>query len=98
MPEERFYCREHLKNVFAERVKLIQLREIPEVKVPRYEELSITKLWPKVKDLPSLQNFFPKKFIEGKTSIDRRFFFAVLAHRERALLQDLIYHGHKNRH
>ena len=80
--------------MFAERVKLLDLKDIPKLKVPFYDKLSIKKIMGKVKKMPLIAVYLPKAVIEKDAPINREFLFAIMSAKEPDLLNDLIYNAH----
>lgn len=91
MPDVRFYDKDHLKDICIENKKLLKLIDIPEIKVPLYNELSMDKILPKLKEINSeVLNYLPQKFIKGDAKLNRSFFYAVFAAVDKELLLELI--------
>ena len=42
--------KDFLKEVFAENKDLLQLKEVNWINVPLYDELSVIKIWPMIKE------------------------------------------------
>jgi hypothetical protein len=65
MPEDQM-TKDHLKAVLIGRKKLLKLKEVNEVVVPFYDELSVKAWYAKMLVRPELQPFFPDSFAKGR--------------------------------
>ncbi len=95
MPDFRCYNKDHLKDILAERVTLLDLKDVKSIQVPLFDELAIDKLMEKIKAINTITICLPRSFIEKKTKINRYFFFRVFATQEPELLNELIKNAHK---
>ena len=50
LPPEYMMNKDFLKEVFAEEKGLLELKEVQWIHVPRFDELSVIKLWPMTKE------------------------------------------------
>ena len=57
--------RDHLKQVLREEKVFLRMDQVNRVNVPKYDELSVKKLWPLVQGDPSFLRYFPDSFPEG---------------------------------
>ena len=46
--------KDYLKDIFAERKKLMKLVDVKLVAVPKYDEISVKNIWPMIKEDPVL--------------------------------------------
>ena len=69
--------KDFLRAVLADKKKLLKLSEVKMINVPKYEELSVKKLFPYLKDDPIFMMYLPDYFPKGHTP-DREYFFNVL--------------------
>ena len=53
--------KDFLKQVLNEQKKLLPLTDVKYVNVPRYDELSVRKFWPILRDDESFMKFMPDK-------------------------------------
>ena len=58
--------KDFLKEVFTNDKKLLTLKQINYINVPKYDELSVTILWPLLKDDEEFMQFFPSKLPKGR--------------------------------
>ena len=63
--------------------------------MPRYQELSVDKVWPLVREVEDLAQYFPD-YKENQLP-DRRFMFAILATFRFDQLDNMIKNANKNR-
>ena len=54
-----------IKLVLVEKKQLLALSEVKHVHMPKYEELSVKKLWPLVQGDAGFLVYFPDSFPEG---------------------------------
>ena len=65
MPNEMF-TREFQKALFKGDKKLMKLKEVDFISAPRYDELSVKKLYPILIELDGMKNHFPDKYAKGR--------------------------------
>ena len=63
--------------ILAGKKNLLKKKEVQEIKVPKYEELSVKTLYPQFTKDPEMMQFFPDEYPEGKGP-PRTYFFNVL--------------------
>ena len=66
-----------LRDIFADRKKLLPLAEVKLVNVPAYDELSVKQLWPQLSGEIGFMAYMPDKLPKGRLP-DRTYFFNVL--------------------
>ena len=69
--------KDFLRDVLAERKKLLKLQDVKLISVPKYEELSVKNLFPHLKNDPNFMMYLPDKYPKGHPP-DREYFFNVL--------------------
>ena len=69
--------KDFLKDVFANRKKLLKTDEVRVITVPRYDELSVKNLYDKLKSDEELMVYMPTNLAKSWT-IDRSYFHNVL--------------------
>ena len=77
LPDETVVTKDHLKAVFTGQKQLLKKSEVKEIKVPKYEELSVKTLYPQFTKDPEMMYFFPDTYPAGKGP-PRDYFFNVL--------------------
>ena len=55
---------------------MLKQNEITNIEIPKYEEFSVHKIWPLVKDALDLFEYFPN--YSSKQIPDRHFMFSIL--------------------
>ena len=75
---------------------LIKNADIKTISVPKYDELSVVNLLPRVKDNVEVMKFFPDRLPKGK-SISREYFFNVLNTTYPEYLRKMIEHANNQR-
>ena len=63
--------------------------------MPRYRELSVDKVWPLLKDVKTLNNYFPD--YNPNQLPDRKFMFTILSTFRFDVLNNMIKNANKNR-
>ena len=58
--------KDFLKEVLANDKKLMELKQVNYINVPKYDELSVTQIWPMLKDDAEFMQFFPSKLPKGR--------------------------------
>ena len=88
--------KDFLKDILAERKKLLRLDQVRRVNVPLYDELSVIKLWPMMQMDDTFMLYFPSKLSKNKVP-DREYFFNVLNTFQNDYITQLIKHAHEQR-
>jgi len=57
--------KDHMKQILIGNKRLLKLKEVNEVVVPHYDELSVKSWYPKMITRPELQPYFPERFAVG---------------------------------
>ena len=76
VPPEKMLNKDFLKKVLKEEKKLLSLKEVKYVNVPHYEELSVKKFWPILREDETLMKYMPE-FANVNTIPDRVYFWNV---------------------
>ena len=77
LPPDRMMNIEFLKAVLCEKKRLLKLKDVKFIFVPRYEELSVKNLLPHLQKQPDFMVYFPENFPKNHPP-DREYFFNVL--------------------
>ena len=88
--------KDFLKEVFTEEKVLLKLHEVKWRNVPLYDELSVVRLWPMMKEDKSFMRYFPAKLPKGRVP-DREYFFNILNTFHGPYLDQIIQHAHNQR-
>ena len=75
---------------------LIKNADIRTITVPKYDELSVTNLLPRVRENVNVMMYFPDSLPRGK-SINREYFFNVLNTKYPDYLKKMIAHANSQR-
>ena len=73
------------------------MNKLKPVNILRFEELSIKRIIPLIKDDPEVVKFFPDAFFEEGVAADRKYFFDVLATIRPEYVKDMVEHAFKQR-
>ena len=88
--------KDFLKDVLAEKKRLIPLKDVIFVNVPKYDELSVKNVWPMIQQDKELMAFFPDKMPKGRLP-DRDYTFNVLNTLREDYVGGIIKHAQKQR-
>ena len=70
----------HLQDILTDRKKYLSKKDVPQVTVPNWPELSLKKVWPKVRDLPTVQDYLPEEMDPSNPAkADRDFVWGILS-------------------
>ena len=69
--------KDFIKLVLVEKKQLLSLSEVKHVHIPRYEELSVKKLWPLMHNVKDFMVYMPDPSAEDRLP-DRQYFWNVL--------------------
>ena len=71
--------KDYLKLIFQDKKKLLKLANLRVVKVPKYDELSVKQVWPKMQAQEDLMLYFPDPLPDEKErEPDRTYMFNIL--------------------
>ena len=68
--------RDTLKEIFAGKKKLFKLKDVKFIAVPKYDEISVKKLYNKLIELDNMKDYFPNKYPKGR-QCDREYLFNI---------------------
>ena len=88
--------KDFLKEVFADKKRLLKLKEVKWINVPLYDELSVAKLWPLMQDDTNFMLYMPSKLPKGR-SPDRTYFFNIMNTLYENYVASIIEHANKQR-
>ena len=66
LPPEYMMNKDFLKEVLTEDKSLLRLDEVCRINVPLYDELSVIKIWPMMKQDQKFMLYFPSKMAKGR--------------------------------
>ncbi len=84
--------RDFMKQLLAEEKKLLELRAVRHVNMPRYDELSVKKFWPLMQKEVVFMLYMPDPMADGRLP-DREYFWNVLNTLQTEYVQRLIEHA-----
>ena len=76
VPPTNMINKDFLKKILKEEKKLLSLKEVKYVNVPRYDELSVKRFWPILREDNMLIKYMPDFLTEDKIP-DRVYFWNV---------------------
>ena len=68
VPPEKMLNRDFIKQLLTEEKKLLELREVRHVQVPRYDELSVKKFWPLMQPDAAFMQYMPDPTPDGRSA------------------------------
>ena len=74
---------------------MIKQKDITIFDVPRYEELSVSKIWPLIKKIDDIMEHFPD--YSSKQLLDRDYMFSILWTLRFSIIEKMVNDAHKNR-
>ena len=86
-----------LKDVYANRKKVLKKKQVDYISVPHFQELSVKRLWPDLKDDKEFNVFFNDEFPEQKVP-NREFFMNILNTIYPDYLKNIMSHASKERY
>ena len=69
--------KDFLRQVFVEEKRLLSLSDVRWIEMPRYDELSVTNLYPKLKADPQIMLYLPDRLPKGRLP-DRIYLMNIL--------------------
>ena len=91
-------CRnkDFLKEVLSGSKALLPLNKVKRVNMPHYDELSVFRLWPEMKNDSEFMKYFPSKFPERRLP-DQNYFFNILNTVMEVYFEQIMSHANKAR-
>ena len=96
VPPEKMLNRAFMKQLLVEKKKLLELRDVIQASVPRYDELSVKKFWPLMQPDAAFMQYMPDPTQDGRLP-EREYFWNVLNTLRTAYVQRLIAHANAQR-
>ena len=88
--------KDFLKDILADRKKLLTMKEVDFINVPKYDELSVKNIWPMIQNDPEVLAYFPSKLPKNRLP-DREYTFNVLNTKQGDYVKMIIAHAQKLR-
>ena len=76
VPPTKMLNRDFMKQLLAEDKKLLELRQVVQVNVPHYDELSVKKFWPLMQQDLAFMKYMPDATPDGRLP-EREYFWNV---------------------
>ena len=92
LPPEFMLHRDFLKQVLAGHKKLMPLKEVSRVVVPKFEELAVDKVFPQTSRDPGVMIYFPDALPKNR-NVSREYFWNILHTVHPLYVQRLISHA-----
>ncbi len=94
VPPTKMLNRDFMKQLLAEDKRLLELRHVVHVNVPRYDELSVKKFWPLLQQDPAFMQYMPDPTADGRLP-EREYFWNVFNTLQTEYVGRLIEHANK---
>ena len=88
------FTKDYAKDIFAEKKQLIKKKDVLYIEVPKFDELSVKRLYDQLLSLESMTNYFPDKYPKGR-QCDREYLFNVANTLHPGVIQEFIDHALK---
>ena len=89
VPPEKMLNKDFMRQLLGEEKKLLELRKVIHVSVPRFDELSVKKFWPLMQPDKAFMLYFPDPKPDGRMP-EREYFWNVLNTLQTDYVQQLI--------
>ena len=86
-----------MKLVFIGEKKLFKKKEVQQIHVPLYDEVSVKSLWPELQKDEAFMKYFPNAFPANKGPA-RQYFMDILNTIYPEYMQQILQHAAKQRH
>ena len=91
------FSKDFAKEIFEGNKSLMKNDEVRMVRVTKFDELSVKKLYNKFLTLDLFENYMPKKFAKGR-QCDRDYMFIIANTLHQDVVTELVTHALKVRH
>ena len=91
MPSEMF-TKDFSKKLFAGDKKLMKLKAVNLISVPKYDEISVKNLYSQLIVLEEMKFYFPDKYNKGR-QCDREYLFNVANTLHPEVIKDVVEHA-----
>lgn len=92
VPPESMINKDFLKQILIEEKKLLSLEDLKQINIPKYDELSVKNLLPKLKEDKAFMLYLPDKLPHNRLP-DRAYFFNILNSVHPEYTQQLVKHA-----
>ena len=96
VPPEKMLNKDFMRQLLKEEKKLLELRAVQHVNMPRYDELSVKKFWPLMQTDAAFMLYLPDPAPDGRLP-EREYFWNVLNTLQTAYVQRLVEHANQQR-
>ena len=96
MPPESIINKDFMKDILCGKKQLFKKMQIKEIKVPKYDELSVKALYPQFKGDPIFNSYFPNEYPKDKGP-PREYFFNIMNTLYPDYLAQILAHANKQR-
>ncbi len=96
VPPEKMLNKDFMKQLLTEAKRLLDLRAVQHVNMPRYDELSVKRFWPLMQTDDVFMLYMPDATPDGRLP-EREYFWNVLNTLQTAYVQRLIEHANAQR-
>ena len=94
LPPEKSCNKDFFKLVLTGEKKLLELKQVKFVTVPKYDELSVKRFWPMLQSDETFMQYMPVPTAEGRLP-DREYFWNIANTVQHAYVQRVIQHANE---
>ncbi len=92
MPPYNMLNKAWLKDIFAGKKRLLKLKDVNRIAVPKYDEVSVKGLYDKLLNLKGMKDYFPDKYAKGRTA-DREYMFNIANTLHQNIVEEVVCHA-----
>ena len=91
LPKRGYTTLEHLQQIMQDEKCAIEAAHCADMKVPKYPELGMKKMWPVLQTIPGILKYIPDNWLErGMKRVDRQYVWKVVCFLDNKFVFDLI--------
>ena len=96
VPPDSMMNKDFLKEILQDSKKLMPHKDLRQINVPKYDELSIKNIFPMIEKDEEIMRYFPSKLPKGRIP-DREYLFNILNTLRPDYVSKIIKHAHEQR-
>ena len=95
MPNEML-TRDVIRQIFSGSKKLMKLKDVKFIQAPKYDEISVKRLYSKLIELDKMKQYFPNTYCKGRQA-DHDYLFNIANSLHPKVIKELIEHAQSQR-
>lgn len=96
MMTNEMFTRDFTKALFAGEKRLMKLKEVNFISTPKYDEISVKKLYPILIEMEGMKQYFPDKYSKGR-QCDHDYLFNIANTLHPKTVKESIEYAHSQR-